>query len=281
MKITFPLKAEANSNLYGAPDQRAGRATQLLPSDEELAEIQKRREEEEKAKEAAKKMVKKPEGGDDEEEPTDDDSGDDGDDDDTESDEESDDEGGEDEDGEETEDGDEESEEEEVDEDEEAEASTLPTRRIPRGEEAEAADETMKVVSGFPGIGKSHFYNQDPDHIADSDSSKFDKTMFPKNYIEHIKGKLEDSNTNRVLVSSHDAVRNALVQENIPFYLVYPDASLKDEYMERYRERGSPQPFLDLMDKNWDNFIAECEKQTGCEKIVLQAGEYLSDVLSA
>lgn len=53
MKITFPLTAEANVNMYGtAPGSRP----QLLPSDEELAEIERQRKAEEL--ELAKNKVK-------------------------------------------------------------------------------------------------------------------------------------------------------------------------------------------------------------------------------
>ncbi len=83
-----------------------------------------------------------------------------------------------------------------------------------------------------------------------------------------------------MLVSSHDNVREALVQNEIDFALVYPDRNPKDEYMTRYRERGSPKPFLDLMDKNWDSFIDSCEAQTGCQKAILSSGQFLADLLT-
>ena len=43
------------------------------------------------------------------------------------------------------------------------------------------------IVSAFPGIGKSKLYEENKVNFSDSDSSKFDKKNFPKNYIEHIK----------------------------------------------------------------------------------------------
>jgi spore cortex formation protein SpoVR/YcgB (stage V sporulation) len=47
------------------------------------------------------------------------------------------------------------------------------------------------VISAFPGCGKSHFFRNNKDkEVLDSDSSKFDKAHFPKNYIEHIKSNL-------------------------------------------------------------------------------------------
>jgi hypothetical protein len=44
------------------------------------------------------------------------------------------------------------------------------------------------IVSAFPGCGKSHYFRENRDKIVlDSDSSKFDKSDFPRNYIQHIK----------------------------------------------------------------------------------------------
>lgn len=56
------------------------------------------------------------------------------------------------------------------------------------------------IISGFHGIGKSYFYNNNHKtlKISDSDSSKFDKKDFPNNYIKHIK-KLIKENLYRTL----------------------------------------------------------------------------------
>jgi len=138
-----------------------------------------------------------------------------------------------------------------------------------------------RIYSGFPGIGKSHIYEShkfdSSQIILDSDSSKFDKTLFPGNYIKHIKNNIDKVSI--IMVSSHDVVREALVKENIDFILVYPDRSLKEIYKERYIKRGSPKAFIDLLEKKWDDWIDELENQEGCEKIVLKKGQYLSDVI--
>jgi wyosine [tRNA(Phe)-imidazoG37] synthetase (radical SAM superfamily) len=111
----------------------------------------------------------------------------------------------------------------------------------------------------------------------DSDSSKFDKSEFPQNYIKHIKDNLGKADV--ILVSSHKEVREALVDNQIQFTLVYPEVSNKDEYIQRYIDRGSPEAFVNLLTKNWDMWISELEDQNDCSKIKLQDGQYLSDVL--
>ena len=81
------------------------------------------------------------------------------------------------------------------------------------------------------------------------------------------------------MVSSHKEVRDALVENGIEFTLVYPDKSIKDEYIQRYIDRGSPDSFINLLTKNWELWIDELDNQIGCDKIKLKEGEYLSDVL--
>lgn len=134
------------------------------------------------------------------------------------------------------------------------------------------------IISAFPGTGKSHFFDSAdgiPDTVLDSDSSKFDKKFFPGNYISHIKEKI--GKVDYICVSSHKLVREALVKENLPFILLYPHITLKNEYIQRYKERGNNEGFIKLLDENWDLWIKECENQEGCIKIVMSFGDHLSD----
>lgn len=137
-----------------------------------------------------------------------------------------------------------------------------------------------KVISAFPGCGKSHLYNilKETIDILDSDSSKFDKANFPKNYIDHIKDNI--SKVDIILVSSHEDVRKELVKNKIDFTLVFPHISLKDQYIERYKKRGSPENFIKLLDNNWDNWIEQLENQKNCNKIILKENQYLSDIIN-
>lgn len=138
------------------------------------------------------------------------------------------------------------------------------------------------VISGFPGTGKSYFVDNGkgsgymPDKFAiDSDSSTFDKAHFPDNYIQHIKDSI--GKVKIVFVSSHKEVREALVSNDIPFTLVYPNKQLKIEYIKRYIQRGSPDGFIDLLYGNWNQWIEELENQKGCKHLVLNEGEYMSN----
>lgn len=134
------------------------------------------------------------------------------------------------------------------------------------------------VISAFPGTGKSWCYNNPGTlKILDSDSSKFDKSNFPQNYIEHIKSNMDKADV--IFVSSHKVVRDALVDNGIPFVLVFPHIYERRTYLNRYKERGSSKEFIDLVSKNWILWNRQCESQSGCKKVCLINDQYLSDVL--
>jgi len=148
------------------------------------------------------------------------------------------------------------------------------------------------IISGFPGVGKSYFYNECSKlkltiKALDSDSSLFswivneDKRNrhpeFPQNYIEHIKNNIK--NVNVILVSSHDVVREALKINNLEYTIVYPDISCKYEYIERFKQRGNDEGFIKMIENNWEKFITEIESDNFPDKIKLSQGQYLSRVL--
>ena len=104
------------------------------------------------------------------------------------------------------------------------------------------------------------------------------KLFFPKNYIDHIKANL--GKVDIILISSHEVVRDALVKEGLHFTLVYPNIDLKQEFIERYKQRGSNESFIKLVSDNWTEWIEQLQNQNGCKKIELSTGQYLKDVIA-
>lgn len=161
-----------------------------------------------------------------------------------------------------------------------------------------------KVISAFPASGKSTYYREWScysndnvwyggtrhnsnelcgDKILDSDSSQFSwikdengnntdvrNPDFPSNYIQHIKDHLETEDV--IFVSSHDNVRKALEENNIDYYLVYPDKSLLDEWVYRMKNRGNNEKFINFITSNWDKFIDDIESETFPTKVKLEDG---------
>lgn len=139
------------------------------------------------------------------------------------------------------------------------------------------------VISAFAGCGKSYTFNNEKDKfngILDSDSSNFSwikdengkntterNPDFPNNYIQHIKeniGKVEV-----IFVSCHKEVRKALEKAGINYILVYPNVFQKEDYIKRYKKRGNTDKFINLLNSQWDEWIAECEDETYPIKIKL------------
>ena len=145
----------------------------------------------------------------------------------------------------------------------------------------------QQIVAGFPGIGKSHlFKNPQGFVVADSDSSLFSwadpvakvrDPEWPKNYIRHIFD--TETSVDILCVSTHKEVRDEMAMNGIRYNLVYPALEMKDEYIQRYKDRGSDPGFIALLEKMYEAWINELSTQKGCKHIVLQPGQYLSDVL--
>ena len=144
------------------------------------------------------------------------------------------------------------------------------------------------IISGFPGVGKSHLCKEMCEFpylkIYDSDSSNFSwlepgvrNPDFPNNYIKHIKSLIGVADY--ILVSSHEVVRKRLAEENIRYVLVFPGHDLYDEYMSRYRMRNSSEAFIDHISKNFHSFVNQCENDIFAIRYELGAGCFLSDTI--
>lgn len=142
------------------------------------------------------------------------------------------------------------------------------------------------IISAFPGVGKSTYTKSNPDICSDSDSSKFSwvsegvrNPNFIEDYLRHIKEEIKVKQI--VFVSSHKDVREALIKEGLSFYLVYPDKGGKEEYLNRYRKRKSPESFISLIENNWDNFLDDCIDQEGelCQHVEINPKEQIKDIV--
>jgi len=155
----------------------------------------------------------------------------------------------------------------------------------------ESFEDTMRtrIIAAFPGTGKTIYHQKHPDTTLDSDSSSFSwiekdgekvrNPDFPNNYIAHIKeniGKYEF-----IFVSTHREVREALLDNCVFFYLVYPDNNekRKADFIKRYQERGSSESFIKHVSDNWEKWIRECEFcDTGCKQVRMILGNLENEI---
>ena len=100
---------------------------------------------------------------------------------------------------------------------------------------------------------------------------------YPNNYfkaLENVKNKYD-----YILVS--DNICDKWFQENnIEYWQVYPNIDLKEEYLNRMKQRGNNQDFIDYQSKLWNEWVKGCKNDKFAAKhIELQEGQYLEDVL--
>jgi len=141
------------------------------------------------------------------------------------------------------------------------------------------------VISAFPGLGKSYATKQMIERgipVSDSDSSQFPKENFPANYIRHIKNKISEFSyypgNSFIFVSSHKEVRDALIAEDISFYLFYPHLKDKQKLIDRYIERRSPKIFINLISYHFEEWVNEISNDDNI-KMKYQTSDFIYDII--
>ena len=100
---------------------------------------------------------------------------------------------------------------------------------------------------------------------------------WPNNYfkaLEDVKDKYD------YILISDEICNSFLAERHYEYWWVYPARNLKQEYFRRCKERGNTDEFINLYDKNWDEWIDSCENDSLASKhIELKSNQYLQDVL--
>lgn len=99
---------------------------------------------------------------------------------------------------------------------------------------------------------------------------------FPQNYIKAIKEAI--GKYDFIFVSTHKEVREDLEKNNIRYSLVYPNYSMKNEWIGRCYLRGDTKEFCDKLANNWDQWNKELDNVTyskdGCTNKVFLNSSY-------
>lgn len=153
------------------------------------------------------------------------------------------------------------------------------------------------ICACFAGTGKTSLATNSPVDFIDLESSDyqwtFNKDMdreerkgteekeknpdFPLNYIQDIR---EMDKYRNVLIACQPSVLKALAQANVNYTVVTPEAYLKEEYLDRYRERGNTQGFIDLMDRNFNDFVNDLKTNIHASACITikQKGIFLTNI---
>lgn len=149
------------------------------------------------------------------------------------------------------------------------------------------------IVMGFPGTGKSvacdgireiyvegigycilmDFESSNFGWYTDGDGNRRRMSIWPHVYIEFIKETIKVfGRPNKTIVaftSSHVNVRDELIRQNLEFRIVYPSKERKDEFIERYKQRGNDVEFIKNLDEWFELWIDSIEslEYDKCKKI--------------
>ncbi|HHU16609.1 MAG TPA: hypothetical protein GXZ70_00070 [Clostridiales bacterium] len=156
------------------------------------------------------------------------------------------------------------------------------------------------IIAGYAGVGKTYFSENTENAIEipsmpyswilpkntyrsakESEKEKgafyhLANPLFPMNYVFEIL-KAERS-YKYVIIPTVECVLKVLQEKyDRDCILVYPEASLKAEYRQRYITRGNSDSFMSLFIDGWEERLEGLRANKGVH-IPLAKGEYLSDV---
>jgi hypothetical protein len=147
----------------------------------------------------------------------------------------------------------------------------------------------IKVVAGFPGVGRTFFVEQFPNHVSNLNVSSFKwsekefqwsekekNPQFPQNYIDTINSEVASGKL--VLVSTHPEVLDLLKKQDYRVLLVYPKLELKYEYLFRHYDRFESKRFISEMKTSFQHLITNLSEQEGFCHYQLQSEQYLLDL---
>ena len=156
------------------------------------------------------------------------------------------------------------------------------------------------IIAAHAGTGKTTFANMHPDKVVDFTAGPYKYLPnpafdglgseeikahpdscrnwdYPDNYLDAIKQEM--GNGKMLVIPSCYMVRSLLRVEGIPYILCYPRRDAKETYRKRYIDRGNTEEFLDIFIDRWDNFLDLLEGDDYGKHIVMEAYEYLADVI--
>lgn len=134
-----------------------------------------------------------------------------------------------------------------------------------------------KIISAFCGTGKTYICDNVDVKSIEVEYWKYqEQGLSPNRYLQDIKNKI--GKFDYIFISTDPIALRFLIDEGLDITLVYPENSLRGEYLDRYIERDSPYDFIGTFMKFWNIWLDELKEQD-CNHIVLSQGQYLQDIL--
>ena len=151
------------------------------------------------------------------------------------------------------------------------------------------------IICGFPGVGKTAAAKLVSKGIVDCDSTPFhfpegwncisagvnpgqEDPNWVKKYVDHIEVLAKSSGYPFILCASHYEVRKELRDRDLPYIVVVPKLSLRDEYMTRYLQRGNDVKFISKLYNQWFTWLNQISNESA-PIIYLHEDQFISDIL--
>lgn len=139
-----------------------------------------------------------------------------------------------------------------------------------------------KIIAAFPCVGKTHFVLNNFISISCVDHDFYDymyRGNLGNNWLAHYIYRMEElqNKFDYVLINATPEILKALKELQINATVVYPDITLKKEWIDRAIKRGGATQFPKLLEQNWDYWILCCNMWEG-EKVSIKENEHLSDL---
>ena len=133
------------------------------------------------------------------------------------------------------------------------------------------------IIAAFCGTGKTYTCQGSAGRLIEFECWEYsNRPGFPHSIVNDIIS--EYGTVDGIFISTNPMVLNALPSK-MDVVLIYPDLSLKDEYISRFVNRGSPDDFISMLSKYWKPWIVEAMAQPIERHIVLKSGKYIESVL--
>jgi len=101
---------------------------------------------------------------------------------------------------------------------------------------------------------------------------------FPRNYVDVVAQRARSEGV--LFVSSHRQTRVLLKEAGVRYLMMYQEVGLKEEYLSRYRRRGTTGGAVAFVEKHWDAWLKVDSEEEGARHVVLGAGQYVEDVMA-
>jgi hypothetical protein len=130
------------------------------------------------------------------------------------------------------------------------------------------------IICGFAGIGKSYLAKHEAGYID------LESTPFKKNWDLYIDvAEHMQSQGYKVMMSCHKELRDKLKERNVDYIVVIPTVDYKDNYIQRYKDRGSTREFIELFEDKFEEFIREILDNEHDVYLLGKEYETLSDII--